>query len=131
MLAKYRRIQLLTDYIDRTEEAIKEYNREHDIDNSILVNGSHQTNLGVFRAYLNHYLRQHPGVNHDMTCMVRQLQPTDRGIPLELYFFSSTTVWIPYESSTCACSSCLPVMISRGCFRKAHRIARIRAKAVC
>ena len=98
MLAKYRRIQLLTDYIDRTEEAIKEYNREHDIDNSILVNGSHQTNLGVFRAYLNHYLRQHPGVNHDMTCMVRQLQPTDRGIPLELYFFSSTTVWIPYEN---------------------------------
>lgn len=98
MLEKYRRIQLLTDYIDRTEEAIKEYNREHDIDNSILVNGSHQTNLGVFRAYLNNYLRQHPGVNHDMTCMVRQLQPTDRGIPLELYFFSATTVWIPYEN---------------------------------
>lgn len=98
MLEKYRRIRLLTDYIDRTEEAIKEYNREHDIDNSILVNGSHQTNLGVFRAYLNNYLRQHPGVNHDMTCMVRQLQPTDRGIPLELYFFSATTVWIPYEN---------------------------------
>lgn len=98
MLEKYRRIQLLTDYIDRMEEAIKEYNREHDIDNSILVNGSHQTNLGVFRAYLNNYLRQHPGVNHDMTCMVRQLQPTDRGIPLELYFFSATTVWIPYEN---------------------------------
>ena len=97
MLAKYRKIQLLTDYVEQTEEVIKEYNQEHHIDNSILVNGRRQTNLGVFRAYLNCYLKSHPGVNHDMTCMVRQLQPTDHGIPLELYFFSSTTSWIPYE----------------------------------
>lgn len=97
MLAKYRKIQLLANYVEQTEQVIKEYNEEHHIDNSILVNGRRQTNLGVFRAYLNCYLKSHPSVNHDMTCMVRQLQPTDHGIPLELYFFSATTSWIPYE----------------------------------
>lgn len=97
MLAKYRKIQLLANYVEQTEQVIKEYNEEHHIDNSILVNGRRQTNLGVFRAYLNCYLKSHSGVNHDMTCMVRQLQPTDHGIPLELYFFSATTSWIPYE----------------------------------
>lgn len=97
MLEKYRKIQLLTSYIHQTEDVIKEYNKENNIDNSILVNGRRQTNLGVFRAYLNSYLKSHPEVNHNMTCMVRQLQPTDRGIPLELYFFSATTSWIPYE----------------------------------
>ena len=97
MLAKYRKIQLLANYVEQTEQVIKEYNEEHHIDNSILVNGRRQTNLGVLRAYLNCYLKSHPGVNHNMTCMVRQLQPTDHGIPLELYFFSATTSWIPYE----------------------------------
>lgn len=97
MLAKYRKIQLLKDYIDRTEQVISEYNKEHDIDNSLVVNGRRQTNLGVFRAYLTAYLKSLPHVNKDLTCMVRQLQPTDRGIPMELYFFSSIKDWVPYE----------------------------------
>lgn len=97
MLAKYRKIQLLSGYVEETEKVIEEYNKEHGIDNSILVNGRRQTNLGVFRAYLTCYLKSHPSVNHNMTCMVRQLQPTDRGLPLELYFFAATTSWIPYE----------------------------------
>lgn len=97
MLEKYRKVQLLSSYVEKTEKVIAEYNKEHGIDNSILVNGRRQTNLGVFRAYLTCYLKSHPGVNHNMTCMVRQLQPTDRGLPLELYFFAATTSWIPYE----------------------------------
>lgn len=98
MLEKYRKVQLLATYVENTEKVIAEYNKEHGIDNSILVNGRRQTNLGVFRAYLTCYLKSHPGVNHNMTCMVRQLQPTDRGLPLELYFFAATTSWIPYEN---------------------------------
>lgn len=97
MLAKYRKIQLLTDYVDKTEKVIEDYNKEHGIDNSILVNGRRQTNLGVFRAYLTNYLNNLPTVNHDLTCMVRQLQPTETGIPLELYFFSANKAWVPYE----------------------------------
>lgn len=97
MLAKYKKVHLLAGYMEKTEKVIEEYNKENNIDNSILVNGRRQTNLGVFRAYLTCYLKSHPGVNHNMTCMVRQLQPTDRGLPLELYFFAATTSWIPYE----------------------------------
>ena len=97
MLAKYKKIQLLKDYIEETEKVIEDYNKEHGIDNSILVNGRRQTNLGVFRAYLTNYLKSLPTVNQDLTCMVRQLQPTEQGIPLELYFFSAIKAWVPYE----------------------------------
>lgn len=97
MLAKYRRIRLLKDYVEHTEEVIEKYNAENGIDNSILVNGRRQTNLGVFRAYLTAYLKSLPDVNKEMTCMVRQLQPTDHGIPMELYFFCAQKDWVPYE----------------------------------
>ena len=97
MLAKYKKIQLLKDYIEETEKVIEDYNKEHGIDNSILVYGRRQTNLGVFRAYLTNYLKSLPTVNQDLTCMVRQLQPTEQGIPLELYFFSAIKAWVPYE----------------------------------
>jgi len=98
MLDRYNRIQVLSEYISEKEKVLAEYNEEHNIDNSIVVNGRRQTNLGVFRAYLDNYLKNHPSVNHGMTCMVRQLQPTDKGIPLELYFFTATTAWVAYEN---------------------------------
>ena len=97
MLEKYRKIGLLRDYVEHTEKVIQEYNEEHHIDNSILVNGRRQTNLGVFRAYLTAYQRSLPAVNQELTCMVRLLQPTDHGIPMELYFFCAIKDWIPYE----------------------------------
>ena len=97
MLEKYRRIQLLKDYIDQTEQVVRQYNEANQIDNEVLVNGRRQTNLGIFRAYLTAYLKSLPTVNTDLKCMVRQLQPTDHGLPMELYFFSSIKDWIPYE----------------------------------
>lgn len=97
MLTKYNKIHLVNEYVVKTEEIIEQYNKENNIDNSVLVNGRRQTNLGVFRAYLTSYLKNHPSVNQNMTCMVRQLQPTERGIPLELYFFSANQVWVEYE----------------------------------
>jgi miniconductance mechanosensitive channel len=98
MLDKYRKIHFLKEYIEETEQIICEHNERNKIDDSVLVNGWRQTNLGVFRAYLNSYLKNHPHVNHDMTYMVRHLNPTEKGIPIELYFFSSTTNWILYEN---------------------------------
>ena len=77
---------------------MNEYNEERGIDKSILGNGRRQTNLGVFRAYLMAYLKSLPDVNQELTCMVRQLQPTDHGIPMELYFFCSIKDWVPYEA---------------------------------
>lgn len=97
MLDKFRRISLLTEYIDKTEQTLQTYNKKHNIDASIHVNGRRQTNLGVFRAYLVNYLQSLPTVSKELTCMVRQLQPTEKGIPIELYFFSSIKEWITYE----------------------------------
>ena len=98
MLARYSKIRLLKDYVESTEQVVKAYNEEHGIDNSVLVNGRRQTNLGVFRAYLTAYLKSLPVVNKELTCMVRQLQPTDHGLPMELYFFSNVKDWMPYEA---------------------------------
>jgi miniconductance mechanosensitive channel len=98
MLERFRKIQYLTDYIDSTEEVIKKYNEDNSTDNSMLVNGRRQTNIGVFRAYIQKYLENHPEVNHEMTTMVRQLQPTEKGIPMELYFFTKIKDWIYYEN---------------------------------
>lgn len=97
MLAKFRKIALLKDYIDETEDKLLTYNKECGVDDSVLVNGRRQTNLGVFRVYLEHYLRSLSSVNQEMHIMVRHLQPTEKGIPLELYFFSISKVWIEYE----------------------------------
>lgn len=97
MLARLRRISLITDYIDEKEAELQRYNEAHHIDKAVWVNGRRQTNLGVFRAYLQRYLESLPEVNREMTCMVRHLQPTATGIPIELYFFSAVKDWVPYE----------------------------------
>ncbi len=98
MLEQFKKIAYLKEYIHSTEEQIVLYNQENGYDNSMLVNGRRQTNIGVFRAYLGEYLRRHPEVNHNMTAMVRQLQPTEKGIPVELYFFISNKNWVDYEN---------------------------------
>ena len=99
MLGRYRRIALLRDYIDRTERQAEEYNAARGVDPaSDPADGRRQTNLGVFRAYLAEYLRRTVPVNPSMTLMVRQLQPTETGIPLQLYFFTKTVVWPEYEA---------------------------------
>ncbi|MDD2491870.1 MAG: mechanosensitive ion channel [Bacteroidales bacterium] len=98
MLDKFRKIQYLTEYIDSTEEIIRNYNEKNKTDNSMLVNGRRQTNIGIFRAYIQKYIENHPEVNHEMTTMVRQLQPNEKGIPLELYFFIRNKDWVYYEN---------------------------------
>ncbi len=97
MLERYREIVLLRDYIDRTEQAVRQYNMQHGLDSDNPVNGRHQTNLGVFRAYLELYIGSLPAVNEGLTHMVRQLQPTEKGIPMEIYFFCKEKDWVLYE----------------------------------
>lgn len=63
----------------------------------IPANTRRATKIGTFRAYVQNYLRNHPGVHQDMTIMVRQLQPQPNGLPLEIYCFANTTVWAVYE----------------------------------
>ena len=98
MLDRFRKIRLLKDYIDETERLIAESNEQAGVENDPEpVNGLHQTNLGVFRAYLERYLRSLAGINQEMMLMVRQLQPTEKGLPVELYFFAKVTEWTVYD----------------------------------
>ena len=79
-----------------TEEQ-KEELRRHGWSKDLERDDEFVVNLHLFRNYLEDYLRKHSRVNQNMTIMVRQLQPTAQGLPLELYFFSDGTAWIPYE----------------------------------
>ena len=98
MLAQYKKIQILRPYLDQKEKEINEYNEKHHIDPSVLVNGRRQTNLGVFRAYLIAYLKHRQDIHSDMTFLVRHLQPTEKGLPIEIYVFTKTTEWVKYEN---------------------------------
>lgn len=97
MIQQFSKIELLKGYLAETEEKLRSHNEKNNVDDSVIVNGLRQTNLGVFRAYLENYLRSLPEVNQEMQLMVRQLQSTDTGLPLELYFFSHTKEWIDFE----------------------------------
>lgn len=98
MLERFKKFQLVSQYIIDKEKEIEEYNKSNNIDDSNLVNGRRQTNIGIFRAYLNAYLANCPYINKDMTFMVRQLSPTENGVPIQIYAFSSNKAWISYEN---------------------------------
>ena len=97
MLERFKKIEYVSDYVEKTEQVLSEYNEKKNIDNEILVNGRRQTNIGVFRAYLKGYLRNHPKINTRMTFLVRQLDPGPEGIPIEVYVFSNDQEWANYE----------------------------------
>ncbi len=97
MIEKFRKIQVLQDYIDQKEKEIAEYNKKYNIDNSVLVNGRRMTNIGTFRKYVEEYLKRHPMIHTGMTFMVRQLQSSEKGLPLEIYVFSKDQRWVNYE----------------------------------
>ncbi|MCK5857007.1 MAG: mechanosensitive ion channel [Bacteroidales bacterium] len=98
MLNNYKSIQLLAPYLEKKEKEISAYNELNNINPDVLVNGRHQTNLGVFRAYLRAYLNQRQDINSKMTFLVRHLQPTEKGLPIEIYVFTTTTAWAEYEN---------------------------------
>lgn len=97
MLEKYGKIIILKPYLEQKKKELDEYNKKFKIDPSSLINGRRQTNLGVFRAYLKVYLKNRPDIRPDMTFLVRQLQPSDKGLPIEIYIFAKTTEWVKYE----------------------------------
>ncbi len=98
MISKYKEMEALTPYINTTETDIQKYNTENKINPEVRVNGRRQTNIGVFRAYLESYLSTRKDINTDMTFMVRQLAPNEKGLPIEIYLFTKTTEWVAYEA---------------------------------
>ena len=98
MLERLKRIQLISQYIQNRQEEILVYNKKHQVDESTLVNGRRLTNIGVFRSYVEAYLRQHPMIHKDMTFLIRQLSPSENGLPIEIYVFCKDTNWTAYEA---------------------------------
>ena len=97
LIEKFKKISLVTDHLKDHEKTNDQFNKTNEIDETLLINGQNQTNLGVYRFYLESYLKNDPSVNADMFQMVRHLAPTEKGIPLEVYCFSKDQEWLNYE----------------------------------
>ncbi len=96
-LAHWSTIDHLRDYLSAKRAEVAAYNASHPTAHQSPANSRRLTNLGTYRAYCLAYLRAHPEIRQDMTLLVRQLPPTDRGLPLELYCFTRSTEWSTYE----------------------------------
>ncbi|MDX8252372.1 mechanosensitive ion channel family protein [Acinetobacter pittii] len=93
---KLKEFLLLDQYLDAKQSEIEEFNKQ--LSNQSRYNKRRLTNIGTFRAYVEFYLRQHKGIAQNQTIMVRQLQPTSQGLPLEIYAFTNTIAWVSYEA---------------------------------
>jgi miniconductance mechanosensitive channel len=96
-LQNLKKIQLISNYINLRQTEIDKFNKTHQVDKSVLINGRNMTNFGVFRKYITQYLSQYPGLNKEMILLCRQLQPTPQGVPLEIYTFSNDKRFENYE----------------------------------
>lgn len=96
-IENYRNIQLVEDYIGERKQIIDQFNAEIKADKTTLINGRNLTNIGIFRQYIHNYLVQHPDIHKGLTFMVRQLAPSEKGMPLEIYAFTKTIKWLEYE----------------------------------
>ncbi len=95
---KLSTIQILAPYITERRQEITQYNEQTQADRTMPVNGRNMTNVGLFRQYINRMAQNHPAIRKDMTLLVRQLQPTEHGLPIELYMFVGDTRWAIYEN---------------------------------
>jgi len=97
LMERLKQASLLAPYLAEKKEEIEIYNQQNKFNMDLKINGRRLTNLGTLRAYLINLLKNHPGIHQEMTLMVRQLAAQDKGIPLEIYAFTSTVKWAEYE----------------------------------
>ena len=94
--SKLKEFLLLDQYLDHKSTELVEFNQK--LSNTSLCNQRRLTNIGTFRAYVELYLNQHPNISKHQSLIVRQLQPTEKGLPLEIYAFSTQIAWKDYEA---------------------------------
>jgi len=100
MLEKFKKFKLIRDYINDKQKEIEEFNRAQGITDEDTVSRRRLTNIGIFRKYVETYLGKHPKVHPSefpYIIMVRHLQPTERGLPIQIYAFSKEQQWKLYE----------------------------------
>lgn len=98
MIERFKKIELISSYVKQKEEELDAFNRENVKNNESPVNGRRMTNLGTFRAYVQAYLEDNKFIHQGMTLLVRQLAPTEEGLPIEIYCFSKDKAWANYEN---------------------------------
>jgi miniconductance mechanosensitive channel len=98
MIERFSKIHYIAEYMEKKKKELAEYNREHQVDDSTPPDKRQLTNIGTFRAYVVAYLKNHPMVNQEMTFLIRQLSPTEHGLPVEIYVFCKDKVWANYEA---------------------------------
>lgn len=96
-IAKFKKIQAISSYIDHRQTDIDKSNERTGANKELLINGRNLTNAGLYRKYIDTYLANHSGTHKKMTMMARQLAPTANGLPIEIYAFTGTTKWADYE----------------------------------
>ncbi|MEC8930424.1 MAG: mechanosensitive ion channel domain-containing protein [Candidatus Latescibacterota bacterium] len=97
MLERFERFELLSDDLRARRAEVERYNEEKGVNTEELINGRRLTNVGSFRAYVAAYLRKHPKIHQDLTFLIRQLAPTPKGLPIEIYVFTNDIEWANYE----------------------------------
>ena len=95
LIEKFKSVNIISEYIDTKLSEIDSHNA--DLNSKSLINGRALTNVGTYRAYIKAYLKNNKHIHNDMTFLVRQLSPTEKGLPIEIYVFSNNTNWIEYE----------------------------------
>ncbi len=98
LLEKLETIVFLQRYLQERRQEVAAHNTRQNIDTSMPVNGRRLTNIGTFRRYIMEYLKEHPYIHKEMIVMVRQMEPSKDGVPLEVYAFTSTIIWAEYEN---------------------------------
>ena len=98
MIEKFKSFKLLAPYLEEKLAEIDAANADQNINMQALVNGRRLTNIGTFRAYITAYLKNHPMIHQNLTFLIRQLAPSDKGIAIEIYVFTNITDWIAYEA---------------------------------
>lgn len=102
MLKRFSEFAYVKEYLATKQNEIADYNqslvKQQAVDTKVLINGRHLTNVGTFRAYVEAYLEHHEQIHDNMTFLVRQLQPTVEGLPIEIYVFTKDIRWAYYEA---------------------------------
>lgn len=96
-IERFKKISLIKPYIEHRQKDIDKFNRLTEVNKEVQINGRNQTNLGVFRHYIDAFLNENSAINKDLYLMVRHLAPTDKGLPIEIYCFSKDKRWVNYE----------------------------------
>jgi miniconductance mechanosensitive channel len=96
LIIKLKKIKFLKEHIEKKENDILLYNKQFGSDEAY-SGERRQTNIGLFRSYVEHYLRSRTDIHLKYTFLVRHLEPTENGLPIQLYIFTNTTNWVEYE----------------------------------